>query len=43
MLLHRSEANKPGCGQLYIFASAEATTKWLEKQSNQECMAEIMQ
>jgi hypothetical protein len=38
--LYPDETNKPGYGQLYIFDSAEATTKWLENQSSQGCMPE---
>jgi hypothetical protein len=41
--LYPNEANKPEYGQLYIFDSDEATTKLLENQSNQRCMAEVMQ
>jgi hypothetical protein len=41
--LYPNEANKPGYVQLFILESAEATTKRLEKQSNQGCMAEAMQ
>jgi hypothetical protein len=41
--LYLNEANKPEYGQLCIFDSAEATTKRLENQSNQRCMAEVMQ
>jgi hypothetical protein len=37
-----SKRDKPGYGQLYIFDSAETTTKRLENESNQVCMAEIM-
>jgi hypothetical protein len=31
-----------GYGKFYIFDSAEATTKWLQNQSNRGCMAEVM-
>jgi hypothetical protein len=41
--LYPNESNKPGYGQLYIFDSTEATTKRLENQSNQGCMANVMQ
>jgi hypothetical protein len=41
--LYPNEAHNPGYGQLYIFDSAEATTKRLENQSNQGCMVEVMQ
>jgi len=41
-LLYANEANNPGYGQsLYVFDSAEATTKLLLKQSNQRCMSEV--
>jgi hypothetical protein len=41
--LYPSEEDKPGYGQLYIFDSAEVTTKHLENQSYQGCIAEAMQ
>lgn len=42
-LIYANEANKPGYGQLFLFNPVEATTKWLEGQSNQKCMAKVMQ
>jgi hypothetical protein len=41
--LYPDEANKPWYGQLYVFDSAEATTKQLEKQPNLGRMAEVKQ
>lgn len=35
-------ANMPGPGELYIFDSAEATTKQLEHQPNRGCTANVM-
>lgn len=40
--LYPNEAYMPGYGQLYIFCSAEATTKQHENQSNQRCMAAVI-
>jgi hypothetical protein len=40
--LHPNQANTPGHG-LYIFDSAEATTKRIKNKSNQGCLAEVMQ
>jgi hypothetical protein len=39
--LSSNNLNKPQHG-IYIFDSAVATTKQLEKQSNQECMAKVI-
>jgi hypothetical protein len=41
--LYTNKANKPGYGQPYIFGCAKATIKWPENQSNQGCMAKVMQ
>jgi flagellar biosynthesis GTPase FlhF len=41
--LYPNESNKPGYGQLYIYDSTEATTIRLKNQSNQGCMANVMQ
>jgi hypothetical protein len=41
-LLFPNKENKQGYG-LQIFFPAKATTKWLENQSNQGCVAEAMQ
>jgi hypothetical protein len=42
-LPYPNEVNKPECGRFYIFDSAEATTEQLENQSNQGCIAKVMQ
>jgi hypothetical protein len=41
--LCQNKANKKGHGQLCIFDSAETTMKWLQEQSNEMCMAVVMQ
>jgi hypothetical protein len=42
-MLYPNEANKLGCGRLYIFGSAEATTNQFENRSNQGRMAKVLQ
>jgi hypothetical protein len=41
--LHSNEANRRTYGQVHIFVSAEAVTKWLENQTTQGCMAKVIQ
>jgi hypothetical protein len=41
--IYPNEENTPGYWNLYIFYSAEATTKALENQSNQGYVVEVMQ
>jgi hypothetical protein len=42
-LLYPNMANMQGHVEVFIFDSAEATTKQLEHQPNQGCMANVMQ